>query len=261
VKAWQLVVITIIVIGSYIGIVVLAFHRFLPTKDGAAIAAVVGALAGAAGAVLGAGLSAFVAVWSQSIESSRQLRDRVSSHAIELTRLDYDLRLRALQESKEPSDFLAPAKVYRELFRALLQLHEEDKWPANIEQMGLLRVFTFDPRAGQRLEDLKKRLDLLNEFLGKHASAFKALQGAGNTWDEQGRRERAVPIEEWVERHRSQFPPEIRQALTGLSQLAMSMISQPGLNLAQSPEGVKLSIMFLETLELYVASLRQNLGI
>jgi hypothetical protein len=60
--------------------------------------------------------------------------------AIELTRMDYDLRQRALSDG-QAQQFLAPAKVYREFYRAIVELRTEGTWPKAIEELGLLNIF------------------------------------------------------------------------------------------------------------------------
>jgi hypothetical protein len=96
-------------------------------------------------AVIGVGLTAIVALWKQSAEDEQKAKDRASDHALQLTRMDYDIRIKALELSKDRRQFLAPVKVYRELYRAFLDLHTIGEWPDTIEKLGLLNIFEFGP--------------------------------------------------------------------------------------------------------------------
>lgn len=259
-RTWYVLLVPFAVSCAFLFTFLLAFRQVQPITDSAAIAVIVGAMAGALGAVLTGALTALVAVWSQSVTHSQQLRDRVSSHALELTRMDYELRIRALDESRESAEFLAPVKVYRELYRALLQLHEKNEWPLQIEQLGLLGIFQFDPARKVRLEDRRKQLALILEFLGKPASDFKVLQGAGNTWDEEWRRAKARPIQEWVERYRPLFPSDVQKALTGIANLAGTVVVGGGVELGLRLESFEAARGWMETLESYSAELRRESG-
>ena len=55
--------------------------------------------------------------------------------------MDYELRQRSLEFTKSQKKFLAPAKVYRELYKALFELHEKGTWPKSIQNLGLLSIF------------------------------------------------------------------------------------------------------------------------
>ena len=107
----------------------------------AAQAAIIGALAGALGGVVASTLSSLSSLWAGSRDFEERLKDRVSDHALELTRMDYELRQKSLELTKEKREFLAPVKVYRELYRALLELHETGNWPDTINELGLLSIF------------------------------------------------------------------------------------------------------------------------
>jgi hypothetical protein len=54
--------------------------------------------------------------------------------------MDYELRQQALPEGYT-QEFLAPAKVYREFYRAIVELRTKGTWPKAIEDLGLLNTF------------------------------------------------------------------------------------------------------------------------
>jgi len=202
--------------------------------DTTAVVAVLGALAGALGAVVVAPMTALVSVWSKHAESREQVRDRASAHALELTKMDYELRLRALSQSGGTGDFLAPAKVYRELYRALLSLQERDEWPRVIEELGLLGVFRFDAASLDRRKRRDQQRELLQGFLGTPTSNLNTLLHSGNFHDEDGRRRLVEPIHDWVTKNGPKLPPEVQAPLNALANIAGSSISEAGLRLLQN---------------------------
>jgi len=135
--------ITVIVVFAAVYLVVLGVLLSLafPRLDPTAIAGIVGGLVGALGGILGSAMASVVAVWDRSRDAEERLKDRVSSHALELTKMDYELRQKSLELTKRRKKFLAPVKVYRELYRALLELHNTGQWPTNINELGLLAIF------------------------------------------------------------------------------------------------------------------------
>jgi hypothetical protein len=100
------------------------------------IAALGGALVASFAPVITATLSSL----GQERDRAARIRDEASRVAIELTRMDYDLRQRALSDG-QTQQVLAAAKVYRELYRAIVELRTEGTWPRAIEELGLLNIF------------------------------------------------------------------------------------------------------------------------
>ena len=47
-----------------------------------------------------------------------------------------------VNEATGKKTFLAPAKVYRELYRAIVELRTKNTWPRSIQDLGLLGIFT-----------------------------------------------------------------------------------------------------------------------
>lgn len=101
----------------------------LPKLDSSAAAAIVGALGGALAGILGSAIVSVVGIWDRTRDVKERLKERVSAHALELTKMDFELRQKSLELLKERQLFLAPTKVYRELYKALLELHEKGTWP------------------------------------------------------------------------------------------------------------------------------------
>ena len=126
------------VIGLLLLLGLLLVSRWLGASAGATtlIAALGGALVGSLGTVL----TSLVTSMSQQRETDERIRDEASKVALDLTRMDYELRQQALKEG-ESQQFLAPAKVYREFYKAVVELRTKDSWPVAIEQLGLLNVF------------------------------------------------------------------------------------------------------------------------
>jgi hypothetical protein len=66
----------------------------------------------------------------------------------------------------------------------------------------------YDERDRQQeysFEDRRSQLASLRDFLGKPSANFAVLMGAGNTYDEQSRRQMIQPIREWIEVHRALY--------------------------------------------------------
>ena len=129
--------ITILVLVGFIYFTITAF----PSFDVTAKAVVIGALAGTIGGVIGSAIISLVNLWDRERDAEERLKDRVSSHALELTRMDYEMRQKALEATRRRKKRLAPIKVYRELYKALLELHKDGTWPDTIYELGLLGIF------------------------------------------------------------------------------------------------------------------------
>lgn len=104
------------------------------------ITTIVAALGGALVASLGPVVTgALGSLWQQR-DIDERIRDEASRIALDLTRMDYDLRQRALP-SGQTKNFLAPAKVYREFYKAIVELRTAGTWPKAVEDLGLLNIF------------------------------------------------------------------------------------------------------------------------
>jgi hypothetical protein len=53
--------------------------------------------------------------------------------------LEFELR----REAKQQNQLLAPAKVYREFYKALFELYKTRSWPKDIEELGLLNILEY----------------------------------------------------------------------------------------------------------------------
>ena len=127
---------------SAIGIFV---YWVLPRIDSPVVSGLAGVLVGAFVGMFGSILTAIVGAWRTSKESEEKSKDRISNHALQLTQMDYDLRQKSLDLTGNAQQFLAPAKVYRTFYRALLELQTTGQWPIEVEELGLLNIFTLGP--------------------------------------------------------------------------------------------------------------------
>ncbi len=100
----------------------------------------IAALGGALVASLAPVITSTLSSLGQERNRSERIRDEASRVAIELAKMDYDLRQRALADG-QTQQVLAAAKVYRELYRAIVELRTEGTWPRAIEELGLLNIF------------------------------------------------------------------------------------------------------------------------
>lgn len=107
--------------------------------DERSIIAIVSVLAGGLAGVIGSFAGAFITSWRVEKESEDRLKNYASTQALELTRLEFDLR----RETGQQKEFLAPAKVYREFYKALFELYTTKNWPKNILELGLLNILRY----------------------------------------------------------------------------------------------------------------------
>lgn len=124
-------------VAALIIMILLLAIFWLPKLDSTAMAGIIGVLSGGAIALLTTLVNAVFEVFVKSRESERRFQESVSQQALELTRMDYEMRMKGNQR-----DFLAPAKVYREFFLAIKQLQNDGQWPKNVEAVGLLNIFS-----------------------------------------------------------------------------------------------------------------------
>jgi len=139
----------------YLLIIIVVFLLALNNIDSPTVTIIVGTVIGSIGGVLGF----FVNAWIKDRElkekikdREEQIRDRSARYALELTKMDFELRQESLKLVKGKRLFLAPIKVYRELYKALLELHKKGTWPKTIENLGLLNIFPL----GSENDDLNK---------------------------------------------------------------------------------------------------------
>ena len=133
-----IVIIAMLAIGSF------AFW-ILRTITSPGVAGFWGVFIGAFVGIFGTIRSTIVGAWKTSKETESQLKDRVSNHALQLAQMDFDLRQKSLQLSKKKQDFLAPIKVYKTFYNALIELHTKGNWPKVVEEQGLMNIFEFNP--------------------------------------------------------------------------------------------------------------------
>lgn len=134
---WTIICFTLFVIATIAVFIIWA----LPLLDSTTVAGIIGVVIGSAFTLLGTFTTSIVGAWRVEKETEEQLKDRISNHALELTRMDYKLRQKSLSSTGSKQKFLAPAKVYRTFYRALLELHTTGNWPKEVEELGLLNIF------------------------------------------------------------------------------------------------------------------------
>ena len=113
-----------------------------PKLDKPAIIAVVSVLGGGLAGVIGSFVGAIISVQRMEKESEVKLKEYASSQALELTKLEVDLR----QKEGRQKQLLAVAKIYREFYKALFDLYETKTWPKAIENQGLLNIYDFSDK-------------------------------------------------------------------------------------------------------------------
>ena len=110
-----------------------------PQLDKPAIIAVVSVLGGALAGVSGSFVSAIITLQRIEKESESKIKEYASSQALELTKLEIELRQKEGRQKK----LLAAAKIYREFYKALFEFYETKTWPKEVEKKGLLNIYDF----------------------------------------------------------------------------------------------------------------------
>lgn len=97
------------------------------------------ALGGAVIASVGPIITATLSTLGQERDRGERIKDEASRMAMELTKMDYDLLQRALAEGQS-QQVLRTVKVYREFYKAIVELRTKGTWPKDPEELGLLEV-------------------------------------------------------------------------------------------------------------------------
>jgi hypothetical protein len=139
-KLWQVLLLFVVFTLGGIAILLGLMWAASGSAQNPGATTLVAALGGALVASLGAVMTAMLGAVGQRRDTDERIRDEASRVALELTRMDYNLRQQALPEGGR-QQFLAPAKVYREFYKAIVQLRTEGTWPQSIEELGLLAIF------------------------------------------------------------------------------------------------------------------------
>ncbi len=110
-----------------------------PRLDKPAIIAVVSVLGGGLAGIVGSFIGAIIALQRVEKESEIKIKEYASLQALELTKMEIDLR----QKEGRQKQLLAVAKIYREFYTALFELYETKTWPRTIMEQGLLNIYDF----------------------------------------------------------------------------------------------------------------------
>jgi hypothetical protein len=113
-----------------------------PQLDKPAIIAVVSVLGGGLAGVIGSFVGAIIALQRVEKESETKIKEYASSQALELTKLEIELR----QKEGKQKQLLAAAKIYREFYKALFDLYETKTWPKEIAEQGLINMYDFSTK-------------------------------------------------------------------------------------------------------------------
>ena len=119
----------------------------------AAIIAIVSVLGGGLAGIVGSFIGAILTVQRMVKESEIKIKEYASSQALELTKLEIDLR----QKEGRQQQILAVAKIYREFYKALFDLYETKTWPQEIMQQGLLNIYDFSSANQRKKENEKEK--------------------------------------------------------------------------------------------------------
>jgi hypothetical protein len=123
-----------------------------PQLDKPAIIAVVSVLGGGLAGVVGSFVGAIIALQRVEKESETKIKEYASSQALELTKLELELRQKEGRQKK----ILAAAKIYREFYKALFDLYETKTWPHEIQDLGLIKMYDFSETNPEKKEEDKK---------------------------------------------------------------------------------------------------------
>lgn len=123
----------------YLLLFALLLLKVWQTLDATSVIAIVSVLAGGLAGVMGSFVAGLIGYWRDERESEDKLKSYASTQAMELTKLEFDMR----RETGAQNQFYAPAKVYREFYKALFELYTTKEWPKKIEEMGLLNILDY----------------------------------------------------------------------------------------------------------------------
>jgi len=137
---------------AYILLFALLLLCVWPRLDSSAIIAVVSVLGGGLAGIVGSFVGAIIALQRVEKESEIKMKEFASSQALELTKLEIELRQKEGRQKK----LLAAAKIYREFYKALFELYETKTWPSAVYEQGLLTIYDFSKSSQQDEEEGEK---------------------------------------------------------------------------------------------------------
>lgn len=120
--------------------------------DKLAIIALVSVLGGGIVGVVGSFIGAIIALQRVEKESETKIKEYASFQALELTKLELDMRMKEGTQKQ----ILAAAKIYREFYKALFGLYENKTWPKGIAEQGLVNIYDFSVTKPEKKQEDKK---------------------------------------------------------------------------------------------------------
>jgi len=124
-----------------------------PQLDRPAIIAIVSVLGGGLAGVVGSFVGAIIALQRVEKESEIKIKEYASSQALELAKLEIEMRQKEGRQKK----LLAVAKIYREFYKALFELYETKTWPKEIGELGLINIYNFSESRQEKKEENKEK--------------------------------------------------------------------------------------------------------
>ncbi|MBU2548329.1 MAG: hypothetical protein KKB20_07970 [Proteobacteria bacterium] len=115
-----------------------------PQIDKPGILGFISVLGGGLVGIVSSFIAAFIGLQRIEKESVTKVKEFASTQALELTKLEIELRLKS-----NSFQILAAAKIYREFYKALFELYDSKNWPHAIEEHGLLGIYDFTSKIGK----------------------------------------------------------------------------------------------------------------
>ena len=97
-----------VIIFSLLAVIVIVIFIYcvLPFISSPGVAGIVGVIVGGLITLLGSMVNSLVGYLRSSKETEEKIKDRISNHALELTRMDYELRQKSLELKNDKQQFL-----------------------------------------------------------------------------------------------------------------------------------------------------------
>ena len=111
-----------------------------------------------------------------------------------------------------------------------------------------------------KLEELKRKHELIKEFLGRPMQNFHTLLHGGSMIHEEKRREYISIVNQWIEMNNMNFSKDIRSILNQIRVIAGSMVADNGVKLMTRTEAIVKANEFEAELERYMENVEKRLS-